>query len=231
MHKSLWLQVIAGIQPGPNSLAQFQSNSGISSADLARRVLRQLATNGVGTQQQVQGVNGQSVSYSFSNADRLSASMMAIQGGCDLEHVSALLTWKDFEGLASRALVSSGYRTSTNVRFKKPRMEIDVVGSLNGLAIAVDCKHWKRRNLSAIRLHCEKQAARCLRLFDNTGSQVSASNLINSRIFKVLPVILTLYPQGCKFVDGVPVVPISQFRSFVLDIDSLVSDVRFVTAV
>ena len=221
MHSQLWLQALSGIEPGVVILDDFRITSGIKSTTLANGVLREIISNGVGCELRE---GGRSV-FRFSKSDRLSAAMLAIQSGCDIELVSAILNWRDFEGLASRALQSAGYTTVSNIRFKNPRMEIDVVGSLNGTAIAVDCKHWRRRNLSSIRNYCEKQLRRCSRLI---GDSAMADKRKHIRISRALPVLLTLHHESRKLVDGIPVVPISEFQSFILELPTISEDLRFV---
>jgi hypothetical protein len=187
------------------SPGQFQADSGIASASVAKRVIEFLSLNGIGSR------SGDKMS--FSGADRLNAAMLALRMGCDVEQVSAHLSWKDFEQLASEALTSFGYRTRTNVRFTKPRMEIDVVGVSSGFAIAVDCKHWRRGNMSSISSYAKKQAARTERLARQ------------EKIVQAVPVILTLHAESVKFVGGIPVVPVSQFGSFVRDVEGFLPEI------
>ena len=134
------------------TLDSFQEACGISSKSVAKSALNYLKVNNIGS------VSKNSVK--FSGSDRIHAAVLALEMRCDIEQVSTYLSWKDFEKLASDLLRSFGYRTRSNVRFAKPRMEIDVVGtSSDGFTIAVDCKHWKRSNLSSISNFSQKQAA------------------------------------------------------------------------
>jgi hypothetical protein len=136
----------------------------------------------------------------------MKAALLCIEQGCDIRDVSAAISWKDFEQLASVALKSFGYQTKTNVRFVRPKMEIDVVGILFSLALAIDCKHWRHTNSSSISRFSRKQVARAARLADSEHH------------IRVVPLILTLQAESVKFVDKVPVVPIAQFRSFLADV-------------
>lgn len=88
-------------------------------------------------------------------------------------------------------------------------MEIDVVGIKSLQALAIDCKHWKSTNLSAISKHAKKQAIRTGRLAAE-----------ESRIHQALPIILTLQAESVKFVERIPIVPIALFRSFLSELDS-----------
>lgn len=180
--------------------------SGIASESVVNSVLDFLTSNDVGAVTET--------TIKFSAADRLYAAMLAIQLGCDIEHVSERLSWKDFEKLASKVLVSFGYQTRTNLQLTKPRMEIDVVGVCSGFAIAVDCKHWKQSNLSSITDFSEKQITRVKRLLKN-----------DTMIIEAVPIIMTLHAGSVRFVSGVPVVPVHKFRSFVMDVKGFLPEI------
>jgi hypothetical protein len=202
MSVSLLVKVIAAIEPEKViSHTEFQLVCGITSNSVAKSLLSYLQANDIGYYLSRDEVR-------FSASDKIYAALLALRVGGDIEQVSTYLTWKDFEKLASELLTSFGYRTRTNVRLAKPRMEVDVVGTaLDGFTLAVDCKHWKRNNLSSISSFCEKQAARAKRLIEHDKS-----------ISQVVPVVLTLHTESVSFVHGVPLVPILKFRSFLLDV-------------
>jgi Restriction endonuclease len=202
MHTDLLVKLLAAIEPEKGmTLDSFQQACAFSSMSVAKSMLDYLEVNNIGC------VSKNMVKFSVS--DRIHAAVLALQmKGSDIEQVSTYLSWKDFEKLASEVLRSFGYRTRTNVRFSKPRMEIDVVGtSSDGFTIAVDCKHWKRSNLSSISNFSQKQAARAERLikYEETISQV-------------VPVVLTLHAESVRFINTVPLVPIHKFRSFIMDV-------------
>lgn len=204
MHPDLLVKALAAMEP-ETTLEKFQAASGIASRAVARSVLDFLARNDI-------GATGRS-GIKFSGSDRLYAAMLALQGGCDMERVSAHLSWRDFEKLASEALASFGYRTQTNVQLTRPRMEIDVVGVSSGFAIAVDCKHWKRSSMSSIAGFAEKQAARARRLIKHGMAS------------QAVPVIMTLHAESVRFAGGVPVVPVHKFRSFVMDVKGFLPEI------
>ena len=205
LHPDLLVKALAAIEP-ETTLETFQAASGISSRAVAKSVLDFLARNNI-------GAIDKSV-IKFSGSDRLYSAMLALQNGCDIEHVSGCLSWKDFEKLASEALASFGYRTESNVQLRKPRMEIDVVGVSSGFAIAVDCKHWKRSNMSLVASFAEKQAARARRLIKHDGT-----------ISQAVPAIMTLHAESVRFAGGVPVVPVHKFRSFVMDVRGFLPEI------
>jgi Restriction endonuclease len=213
MHAELLVRVLAAIEPEKViSLDNFQQACAISSKSVAKSVLDYLQVNNIGY------VSKKTVK--FSGYDRIHVAVLALQMRGDIEQVSTYLSWKDFEKLASEVLRSFGYRTSINVRFAKPRMEIDVVGtSSDGFTIAVDCKHWKRSNLSSISNFSQKQAvrARWLIKYQKTISQV-------------VPVMLTLHAESISFINGVPLVPIHKFRSFIMDVKGFLPEMYVVSA-
>lgn len=210
MNPDLLCRALAGIEP-ETSVDRFGKVSGIASRPMARGVLEFLVENNIG------GFCKGAVT--FSGAARLEAASLALRMGCDVEQVSKHLSWKDFEKLASEVLASFGYSTRTNVRLTKPRMEIDVVGVNNsGFALVVDCKHWKRNNLSSISVHSRRQAARAERLVRRDPQRIS----------QAVPAILTLHAESVRFVAGIPVVPISQFRSFVMDVQGHLPEIYVV---
>jgi hypothetical protein len=158
MHADLLVKVLAAIEPEKViPVDKFQQACAISSKSVAKTVLDYLEVNNIGS------VSNNMVR--FSGSARIDAVVLALQLRGDIEQVSTYLSWKDFEKLASEVLRSFGYRTRTNVRFAKPRMEIDVVGTgSDGFTIAVDCKHWKRNSLSSISNFSQKQVVRAEQL-------------------------------------------------------------------
>ena len=208
MRPQLLAQALVAIEPETN-LAKFQEIAGISSRSVAKSVLDFLSSNGIGS------ISKQAVA--FRDSDRLKVAALALQMGCDVEQVSKQLSWQDFEKLASQVLMSFGYKTQTNLRFTKPRMEIDVVGVNSGFAIVVDCKHWKRNNLSSISNYSRKQAARAECLIQQ-----------DKKISQAVPVILTLHAESVRFVSGIPIVPIFRFKSFVMDVKGFLPEIYVV---
>ena len=213
VHRELLCKALAAIEPATTTMVdEFQAASGIVSRQVAKRVLDFLADNGIGT-------SSKKGAISFAGGDRLKAAVLALQMGCEMEQVSKHISWKDFEGLASEVLRSFGYETRTNVRLTRPRIEIDVVGVSAGFAIVVDCKHWKRGSLSSVLSYSRRQAARAKRLIKHDGT-----------IDQAVPVILTLHAESVKFVSGgIPVVPIAQFRSFVMDVKGFLPEIYVCT--
>src|SRR5665647_3558922 len=101
---------------------------------------------------------------------RLKIAVKAASLGADIEHISNLLCWQEFEEIAAMALKNNGYIVKNNVRFKheEKRWEIDVVGCKKPLVICIDCKHWQRAiSPSALHRIVDLQTQRTLALADS----------------------------------------------------------------
>ncbi|MDQ3838178.1 MAG: hypothetical protein M3297_02805 [Thermoproteota archaeon] len=196
---------------------EFQAESGIVSRMAAKAVLEYMINKGI-------GIATSGSLYLFSKADKMKLAVLALQKGCDIENISKSLSWKDFESLASEILGLCGYQCRTNVRLSEPhRIEIDVIGINHKLAIVADCKHWKQYSPSSISSYAQKQTERTKMLLKMKGRTKHYS------ITQAVPIILTLYSMNVEFIDGVPIVPIHKFKSFIEDIPFHLSEVRVIS--
>ena len=219
MHRVLLAKAVRAISPQEITLEEFQSKSGIVSKTTAKDVLEYIVSNGIGDP------TSNRSKYLFSKADKMKLAMLALQRGCDIESISKSVSWKDFEALASEILSLCGYLTRTNIRLSKPsRIEIDVIGVNQKLAIVADCKHWRRYSISSISSYAEKQTQRIKILFKAKGRTKQGY------IARAIPIILTLYSMDVEFIDGVPIVPISKFKSFIEDVSLHLSEILVISA-
>ncbi|MDE1862510.1 MAG: restriction endonuclease [Thaumarchaeota archaeon] len=184
---------IKGIVPGGITLKEFSIVTR-TSEDLSAEILDNLMKNGIGI-----FADGH---VQFDENDRLKTGMLAITMGAPVEEISNLLTWQDFESLAAEILESHDFETFRNVILTKPRMQIDVVGLKNKLAILVDCKHWNRMTNSSLEVAVTRQIERAKRYLSEQPVRAS------------VPVIVTLHQHATKFINKVPIVPINQLGSF-----------------
>ena len=146
--------------------------------------------------------------------NKLKIALSAIKSGSPIEEASRDVDWKDFEGLVAEILESKNFEVIRNFRMRKPTMEIDVVGIHLGVAVLIDCKHWKRMTNSAL----EKIV---LRQIDRVKHYVASTNEVVAA-----PVIVTLYQEETKFVSKVPIVPIIQFSSFIDEFYGNLEEIR-----
>ena len=148
--------------------------------------------------------------------NKLENAISAIKSGVPIEDASQDVDWKDFEGLVAEILESKNFEVTRNFRMKKPTMEIDVVGIHLGTAVLIDCKHWKRMTNSALENIVLKQIDRVKHYVTKTDEVMAA------------PVIVTLYQEGVKLVNKVPIVPIMQFSSFIDEFYGNLEEIRTV---
>jgi Holliday junction resolvase len=146
--------------------------------------------------------------------NKLKTALLAIKSGAPIEEASRDVDWKDFEGLVAEILESKNFEVIRNFRMRKPTMEIDVVGIHLGVAVLIDCKHWKRMTNSALEKIVRRQIDRVKHYVANTDEVVAA------------PVIVTLYQEETKFVSKVPIVPIIQFSSFIDEFYGNLEEIR-----
>ena len=194
MNTKLLVQGIIGIIPGGVSTEDFAV---IISTDknTAKKILDMLIQNGIG--QTIGNL------VNFDDGDKLKTALLAINNGVPIEEVSRYIDWKDFEGLVAEILDSKHFDVLRNFRMTKPTMEIDVVGIHLGIALLIDCKHWKRLSRSALETIVVKQIERVKHYISRTKDVVAA------------PVIVTLNQEEISFINKVPIVPILQFSSFI----------------
>ncbi len=193
MNLQTLIRGINGIIPGGMSVKDFAIVTK-TDEDTARTMLDNFLQNGIGRYEDRQ--------VFFDEHDRLKTCLLAIQMGAAIDEVSRSLEWRDFESLAAEILNSNGFEITRNLVLTKPRMQIDVVGVKSGVAILIDCKHWKKTSQSAIKEAVRKQIER------------TKHYLIKERVQAAIPAIVTLYQEEVRFVDKVPIIPIFQLGSF-----------------
>ena len=185
-------------------LDDFRLKTGIESFSVFKELLNFLAQKKIGI---LLDKNGKQTLL-FSEIDRIRASLLALQLGCDIQECSKLLSWKDFEYFTCELLSLFEYNTRVNIVLSKPRAQLDVIGIKNDFAITIDCKHWKYNNKTTLTVYAEKQIRRTMLWLQR-----------EKKITKALPIIITLNDSFFKFIKGVPVVPILTLKSFLKEFD------------
>ena len=173
---------INGVIPGGISIKDFSMVAETDQSN-AKKILEELYKNGIGKK------DGDI--FDFSSGDRLKTGLYAIKEGASIDEVSEHLGWKDFEGLVAEILEAKDFAAIRNMMLKKPRMEIDVVGIKSGIAMLIDCKHWKRSNTAAMREVVSKQVERTKHYVSQTEGAMA------------IPVIVTLYQDQVDFASFV----------------------------
>jgi len=185
---------LKGIIQGGVSVKDFSTVTQINMGD-SEDILNNFINNGIGTLTDD--------FYYFEDGDKLKIAIILLQHGLSLDEISIVLDWRDFEGLTAEILSSKNFAVIKNLMLTKPRMEIDVVGIRLGIAILIDCKHWKQYNQSSLTSAVRKQIERTKQYVAKTSGSMA------------VPVIVTLFQDKIDFIDKVPIVPIFQFSSFI----------------
>lgn len=185
---------LEGIITGGVSVQDFTAVTKINPAD-SEIILDEFIKNGIGKKQDA--------FYHFETGDKLKIALALLEKGYPIDEISVGLDWRDFEGLAAEILSEKNFAVLKNMMLTKPRMEIDVVGIRLGIAILIDCKHWKHYSTSALSNAVQKQIERTKQYVAKTPGSIA------------VPVIVTLYQDKIDFIENVPIVPIFQFASFV----------------
>ena len=185
---------LRGIIPGGISVEDFSAVTELNSID-SKTILDEFIKNDIGSKQDD--------SYYFEVSDKLKIAVALLEKGFPIDEISITLDWRDFEGLTAEILLSKNFAVIKNLILTKPRMEIDVIGIRLGIAILIDCKHWKRYSTSSLTSAVKKQIERTKKYVEKTQGSIA------------VPVIVTLFQDKVDFIQNVPIVPIFQFSSFI----------------
>jgi len=163
---------------------------------------------------------------------RLKLAVHAIKLGADIESVSSLLQWKEFEEMAAVAFEGNGYSIKKNLRFGHAgqRWEVDIVGCKKPIAICVDCKHWHHGMYpSALRKIVEEQVERTVALAESLPSMAGKIECASWNSVKLIPAVLSLVTGGFKYYDNVPIVPVLQLQDFLSQLPAYADSLKHFT--
>ncbi len=161
--------------------------------------------------------------------NRIKLAVKAVNLGADMQTVSNLLGWQEFEQIAAYALKSNGYTVRRNLRFKhgSRRFEIDVVGCRKPLVVCIDCKRWQHSiAASALRKIVEDQTRRVEALADALPSPKIDLECIKWDSALFVPAVLSLMPGAYKFYYEVPVVSVLQLQDFICQLPLYTQNVK-----
>jgi len=223
IERNLLISLLKLTKDGP-VLTESVNQEAMVASDIAVKLLEKLQNEGL--------LHLKDDFVEVDSDNRLRLAVKAISIGADIEHVSSLLRWQEFEDIAALALERNGYVSAKNVRFKhgSRRWEIDVVGCRKPLVLCVDCKRWQRGvKPSALGKIVEAQVERARALADTLPSPLLKVTCVKWNKAKFVPVILSLVPSSFKFYDEVPVVPVLQLQDFLVQLPAYVESVKYFT--
>ena len=163
------------------------------------------------------------------SGDRIKLAVKAASLGADVENISNLLCWQEFEEIAALALRNNGYAVQKNLRFtyERKRWEIDAVGYKKPWVICIDCKHWQKAiSTSALRRIVDLQSQRTLALADSLPNAKLKLDYAKWDKAKFIPSVLSLIPSASKFCDKVPVVPVLQLQDFISQLPAYTESIK-----
>ncbi len=161
--------------------------------------------------------------------NRIKLAVKAVNLGADLQTVSNLLCWQEFEQIAAYALKTNGYTVVRNLRFShnKRRYEVDVVGCRKPLVVCIDCKRWQHSiTPSALRKIVEDQTRRAEALAGFLPNPKVNLECTNWDYAKFIPGVLSLMPGAYKFYYDVPVVSVLQLQDFICQLPLYTENVK-----
>ena len=149
---------------------------------------------------------------------RLRLAVRALQLGADVEQVSDLLAWQEFESMASIALGAQWLRNSQKRSLQK---RLETLGNRRhrlqkALVICVDCKQWHHgMHMSSLKKMVEAQSTRVAAFAKSLPNKALDLPCTKWRAAVFVPVILSLIHVNVKFYDEVPVVPVLALQDFI----------------
>lgn len=163
------------------------------------------------------------------SVQRLKLAVRAMELGADVERVSSVLEWQEFENMAAIALERNGYGVQRNLRFKHAgrKWEVDVVGCKKPVVMSIDCKHWHHgMSPSVLKKIAEEQRERTKALADSLPNPAVKIEFASWEIVILIPAVLSLTVGRSKLCDGVPVVPVLQLQDFVSQVPVYVNSLE-----
>jgi hypothetical protein len=156
--------------------------------------------------------------------DRIQLAMEAVSLGVQVEKVVSLLNWKDFEGLVANILEENSFTCVESFRRRGNQelegMEIDVIGVKGSTIVSVDAKMWGVRGgkSSALKTAAENQNGRTYVLSTELERLSKKMKTLQCGSYHLLPMIVTWLVEDVQFYDGVPIIPVFKFNSFMLQL-------------
>ena len=165
---------------------------------------------------------------SMDGRQRLVLAEQLIHNGFDPKKISSSLRWQEFEEFTEHVLCENGFSTRKHFVFKSRtrRMEIDILAWNDTLILAVDCKHWLR-GLSTGRMKeaAHAQLERAIAL-SRKPELLYRLKVKQPEGRSIIPAILALGELREPLIDGVPIVSVSKFLSFIYGVSPVDDAVR-----
>jgi Holliday junction resolvase-like predicted endonuclease len=221
VERDLLISLLKLTKDGPVLIEDVNKNSRIAS-DIVRKLLEKLQNGDM--------INLQGDTVKVINDNRLRLAVKAASLGADVEHISAVLRWQEFEDIVAIALERNGYVVAKNVRFKHAgrKWEIDIVGCKKPLVICIDCKHWRHGMApSALKRTTEAQVERTRALAASLPHVSLEIECTKWNKAKFIPTVLSLTQGRFKFYNMVPIVPVLQLQDFLSQLPAYTESLKY----
>jgi Holliday junction resolvase-like predicted endonuclease len=220
IERNLAISLLKLTKNGPVLIESVNKDAHIPS-DFAYELLEKMQTEGL--------IYLKSDTVDVEADGRLKLAVKAAQLGADIERISNLLCWQEFEAIAGYALKSNGYTVKNNVRFKQGgrRWEIDVVGCKKPLVVCIDCKHWQHAiSASQLKKIVADQATRTHALADYLPNVKLNLDCTTWEKTKFVPAVLSLVQSAYRFYNEVPIVPVLKLQDFIGQLHAYIDAVK-----
>jgi Holliday junction resolvase-like predicted endonuclease len=221
VERNLIMSLLKLTKDGPVLFESINKDARIAS-DIARKLLEKLQNEDI--------IYLKHNTIEADSSNRLKLAVKAASLGADVEHVSDLLRWQEFEEIAAIALKNNGYIVAKNVRFKHAgrKWEIDVVGCKKPLVTCIDCKHWHHgMSPSALKKIVEAQVERTRAIAESLPNISLDIECAKWDKAKFIPAVLALIPSSFKFYDSVPIVPVLQLQDFLSQLPCYTDSLKY----
>ena len=135
----------------------------------------------------------------------------------ELESIGSRMKWQFFERLVGFVFEQNGYEVTVGAVKKGGgvKRQYDVIAESPRYIFAADCKRWtgNRYKESQLRAAAGKQTERCMLLKRETDKGI-------------IPLIVTLMPEGISIHGGVPIVPFEKLNTFLNSWEENEEDIR-----
>lgn len=152
----------------------------------------------------------------------------ALDAGLEIGKLSRLVSWRDFENIASEIMSIHGYETLNNLVASTPfRFQIDVfaIDTPTGRGLVVDCKHWATSSPSRLAEAARNHYVRTLKLAQSINSLSLKYPIIKNTKY-LLPIVITLTTPSLRSFQNVLIVSIRELNRFLQEIFYVIEEFK-----
>lgn len=153
---------------------------------------------------------------------------LALASGVEVGKLSRIVSWRDFEKIASEILSIHRYETINNLVVRSPvRFQIDVlaIDASTGKGIVVDCKHWGTSSSSKLAEAASNHYARTVKLAQAIDS-LSSKYPILRRTKHLIPMIITLTTPTLRSSHNVLIASIRELNNLLQELHYVLEEFK-----